>query len=505
MVKRGGAKGGWLAPILTTLTAVLGISVWLGIGILLARWQQNIQTRGSGLPGAHSSLPFAVAAGGSGLSLLLALLVYLLATARARAVAAVAVATADLRDQAILLAAIMNSVGEGVLVVDHRGEFILYNPAARQYLEADSDAPDMPADMVWDRQSEIFRPDGVTPFPHAELPMARALLGESTQGVEVVVRRADGSQEYVVSVSAQPLDDRAGRPGAVAVFHDITARKRGEEAISRTATRLAIELTRRAETETELRAREAELTDFAGVVAHDLKTPLLAVAGFTELLRYDLADGRPEGLDTASGESMDKITAGVQRMSQLIDDLLTFATSRDRSLHPESVDLQALVAQIITERTSYPRSSGSSRLRPEIEVGPLPNVQADPMMCRQLLDNLIGNALKYTLPGQAAQIKISAQLEAGPTVRVEIADHGVGIPPGEHANVFASFHRAHTGSAYLGTGLGLAICQRIVDRHGGTIGVGDNPGGGSCFHFSLPFASGAPDASSLPAATSTST
>jgi signal transduction histidine kinase len=114
---------------------------------------------------------------------------------------------------------------------------------------------------------------------------------------------------------------------------------------------------------------------------------------------------------------------------------------------------------------------------------PLTSVHADPTLCRQLLDNLIGNALKYTPPGTAAHVFISSH-EADGMIRIDIVDHGVGVPPGQHELIFSPLHRSHAG--YDGTGLGLAICERIVNRHGGVIGVTDNPGGGSHFHFTLP-------------------
>nr|WP_239320528.1 ATP-binding protein [Planomonospora parontospora] len=109
-------------------------------------------------------------------------------------------------------------------------------------------------------------------------------------------------------------------------------------------------------------------------------------------------------------------------------------------------------------------------------------------MIRQLLTNLIGNAIKYTPPGHAAHVDITGTRTGDGRVCVEIADRGIGIPPGEHQAIFAGFHRAATG--YTGTGLGLAICQRIVERHGGTITATDNPGGGARFTFTLPTADG---------------
>ena len=107
-------------------------------------------------------------------------------------------------------------------------------------------------------------------------------------------------------------------------------------------------------------------------------------------------------------------------------------------------------------------------------------------MTRQLLDNVIGNALKYTLPGQPAHIDISAEPGANGWTRVLVADRGIGIPTADQPHVFTSFHRAAAHTAYIGTGLGLAICHRVIHRHGGAITASDNPGGGTRITFTLP-------------------
>ena len=444
------------------------------------QWQLNVQAPAAILPGAHSGLPAAVIGAGSVLTLMLAGLIYLLATGRDRAQAIADVATTALRQQTSLLEAIMDSVSAGIVVVDDRGEFILTNPAAAPHLRVDGQ------DLTNDRfgeHAELFHADGVTPFAAADLPMARALRGESSHSVEIIARKP-GSEEVVFSAGARPLDRRAGRPGAVAVFYDITTRKHAEDELARTAARLSVELALREVTETALRLREAELTAFAGVVAHDLKAPLRSVSGFTRILQGDLTIALPGGLDAACTRSMDRIVTAAMRMNQLIDDLLSFATARDRALNRQPVDLQAVVADIVDERTGHTPIADPAGQVHTFDVRPLPWVQADPMMCRQLLDNLIGNALKYTLPGQGAHVEILAHHEPEGWICVEISDRGVGIPAGKHEEVFAAFQRVHAG--YSGTGLGLAICQRVVERHGGTIAATDNPGGGTRFHFTLP-------------------
>jgi PAS domain S-box-containing protein len=443
------------------------------------QWQLTVQARAARLPGTHGALPAAVVGGGSVLTLLLGALIYLLATSRDRARATAHKATVELREQKGLLEAIMDSVSAGIVVVDDHGEFILTNPAAAPYLKVNG------RDLTnnrWSEHTQLFHADGITPFAASDLPMARALKGESSHGIEIIARTPH-SDEVVLHAGARPLDQRAGRAGGVAVFYDITARKHAEDELTKTAATLSSELARREKTESELRLREAELTAFAGVVAHDLKAPLRAVVGFTRILQDDLTV-LPGGLTDACSRTMDKITAATHRMNRLIDDLLSFATARERALDRQPVDLQILVAEIIAERTSYAPDDNHSDQTPTIDVGPLPTVQADPMMCRQLLDNLIGNALKYTLPSQAAHIQIRARHQPDHRIHIDIIDSGIGVPPGQHAHIFTAFQRAHSG--YTGTGLGLAICQRVVERHGGTITATDNPNGGTCFQFTLP-------------------
>jgi signal transduction histidine kinase len=114
------------------------------------------------------------------------------------------------------------------------------------------------------------------------------------------------------------------------------------------------------------------------------------------------------------------------------------------------------------------------------------------VLLRQVIDNLLGNALKYTPPGQPVRVTVTAQPGGDGFTAVEVADRGIGIPDGQHTAIFERFHRAHPGTTYPGTGLGLAICQRIIERHGGTITATDNPGDGTIFRFTLPLAQHAP-------------
>jgi signal transduction histidine kinase len=177
-------------------------------------------------------------------------------------------------------------------------------------------------------------------------------------------------------------------------------------------------------------------------------------------------------------------------MRRFIDDLLSYTVARDHPLRVEDVDLTAL-----TEDVAALRRQGDSR--PRIHVQPDMWVRADAAMMRQLLDNLIGNAVKYVAPGVRPHIIVSGQRD-GDNLLVTVDDNGIGVPPEQRRSIFENFQRA--AFEYTGTGIGLAICQRIVERHGGTILVEDNPHGeGSRFALTLPVVSVVPVLAPAPA------
>jgi signal transduction histidine kinase len=217
------------------------------------------------------------------------------------------------------------------------------------------------------------------------------------------------------------------------------------------------------------------------VVAHDLKSPLTNLIGYGDIL----TEQHTEELGTTATGYIGKIVSNAGRMWTLIDDLLSYTAARDATLTREPVDLDGLLHNVIAERRE-----GLSE-QPQIEAGCLPTVQADPVLLRQVLDNLIGNAIKYVRPGATACIQVTAET-VGEDWLITISDRGIGIDGADRADVFGAFHRARGSEGYPGTGLGLAISQRIIHRHGGQIGVSPNPAGGSRFWFTLPILNTAP-------------
>jgi signal transduction histidine kinase len=254
-----------------------------------------------------------------------------------------------------------------------------------------------------------------------------------------------------------------------------SSRNRALAQVERATTALRDDIERREVVEAELREREAELQAFAGVVAHDLKSPLTNLTGYCNIL----LDEHALLLGETAGGYVTRIALNARRMWTLIDDLLCYTAARDSQLSAQPVDLGVMVRDVATELGDrLPHAS-------QIDVGPLPSVEADPILLRQVLDNLIGNAIKYVHPGNAPQITVNADAGAGQW-RIEVSDRGIGIHPDDWDAVFGTFHRARGSEGYPGTGLGLAICKRIIHRHNGQIGVSANPGGGSRFWFTLP-------------------
>lgn len=207
------------------------------------------------------------------------------------------------------------------------------------------------------------------------------------------------------------------------------------------------------------------------------------VINFTSLL----AEGYRGRLDARADTFIHFARDGAVRMRQLIHDLLTFSRVSDGDPFVP-VDLERVLRDVLTDLGPLAADSGA-----EVRHDPLPSVDGDATQLRQLVQNLVGNALKYRRAHVPPRIHVGSVRE-GAHWHVTVADNGIGIAPEFAERVFVIFQRLHTRDAYPGTGLGLALCKRIVDRHDGRIWVEPAPGGGSVFHVLLPAAPGdAPD------------
>ncbi len=220
-------------------------------------------------------------------------------------------------------------------------------------------------------------------------------------------------------------------------------------------------------------SQRQEMEQFAFVASHDLKEPLRIVANYLGLLRRRYG----AQLDDAAHDYLSTALDATVRMRQLIDNLLEF--SRAQALDAEVQSLRPAVDRAIQNLAQLIADNDAV-----IEVGPLPQVQIDAMQMARVFQNLVTNALRYRSQ-QQPQVHISAEREAG-FWRIRVQDNGMGIAPEHQQRIFQMFSRLHARDEIEGTGIGLATCQRIIERHGGTIEVESSVGQGACFSFTLP-------------------
>jgi PAS domain S-box-containing protein len=274
--------------------------------------------------------------------------------------------------------------------------------------------------------------------------------GAETRDFEIRVRRRDGAYRVLLFSAVGAPDE-----GLIyAVAKDITERKAAEADLERS---------------------NAELERFAYVASHDLSEPLRMVSGFVSLLQARYGDR----LDSDAQEFMRYLVDGVERMQELIRDLLTYSRVGRAELRSDPVDMGALVRRVLEGMQTSIEEAGA-----RIEVGDLPAVRGDASQLAQLVQNLVANALKFT-DGAPPVVDISAQRD-GAAWRFSVADEGIGIGPQYGERIFEVFQRLHAPDEYPGTGIGLAICRSIAERHGGRIWVESAPGEGAVFRFTLP-------------------
>ena len=225
----------------------------------------------------------------------------------------------------------------------------------------------------------------------------------------------------------------------------------------------------------ELERSNKELEQFAYVASHDLQEPLRMVSSYTELLERRYRDK----LDDKGRTFINFAVDGAVRMQRLINDLLEFSRVSTRGKPMQPVDVNRVLGAVRANLSVAIREAGALVTNDE-----LPTVVADETQLVQLLQNLVGNAIKFR-GGERPHVHVSARPSASECV-FAVRDNGIGIAPDYFERIFVIFQRLHARGEYPGTGIGLAVCRRIVERHGGRIWVESAPGQGSTFYFALP-------------------
>lgn len=295
--------------------------------------------------------------------------------------------------------------------------------------------------------------------PIASLTEATTELSRGNLGVRVEIESKDEIGELAESFNRMSQDLKTSREGLLALTATLEKR-----VADRTAS---------------LARSNAELEQFAYVASHDLQEPLRAVTSYAELLEMKYSDV----LDEKAMKYLFHMTGGVTRMQALINDLLSYSRVGTRGKEFAPTDMGEVLEEALQNLEKAIEESGA-----KVTHDPLPVVEADPIQMRQVLQNLVGNAIKFR-GERTPEVYVSAEKQEDAWL-FGVRDTGIGIEPKYNERIFEIFQRLHGRTEYEGTGIGLALCRRIVERHGGIIRVESEPGAGTTFYFAIPIGRG---------------
>jgi light-regulated signal transduction histidine kinase (bacteriophytochrome) len=210
-----------------------------------------------------------------------------------------------------------------------------------------------------------------------------------------------------------------------------------------------------------------------------LQEPLRKILSFGDRLSTSAG----EALDADSRQNLERMLGAAARMRTLVNDLLVFAQVTTRVQPFVSTDIARIAQEVIADLETTIADAGG-----RVEVGELPVIEADPLQMRQLLQNLLGNAVKYRRKDTPPVVRLSCSSPGGRHCTITVADNGIGFNDQYAEKIFKMFERLHGRTEYAGSGIGLAICRTIVERHGGTIAAASKAGQGATFTVTLPVA-----------------
>jgi PAS domain S-box-containing protein len=278
-------------------------------------------------------------------------------------------------------------------------------------------------------------------------------------------RRSDGELRWTEFSGRVERDEQGNARFLSGVVEDITERKQAE-------TRLEERNLRLQSYAEQLRRSNQALDEFAYIASHDLQEPLRKILAFGDLLKSRSA----HGLDQQGQDYIERMQKAAQRMNDMLEGLLAYARVSSKGKTFSNAELTQIAYEVLSDLEGRIVQTGG-----EVQIEPLPVIQADPLQMRQLLQNLIGNALKFHRTGTAPQVRVTWKQLSADKIAVIVADNGIGFDNENVTQLFKPFHRLQAKVEYEGSGLGLAICKKIAERHGGAIYAEGKPGEGARF------------------------
>ncbi len=358
-----------------------------------------------------------------------------------------------------LLAAIVNSTDDAVVSIDIDGVVTSWNRGAEQLygISVDHALSANFSEVLPSSASDLF----------TALRSAKTHVSHRRE----IERALPNGHHVLIDETLSVLKDDDGHVvGAASISRDIGARREIEEALALTRHELEIRNQR-------LERSNADLEEFAYIASHDLSEPLRAVSGMVELLRRRYRSQLDDDADTF----IDFAVEGCLRMRTMIEDLLAYSRVGSEGLNITTTEIRTLVDRSLDSLRVEIEDSGAA-----ITVEDLPTLRVDAIKLGQVIQNLISNSLKFRRPDTVISIRVSAQLSEGGGWRIEVSDNGIGIDPRHRTQVFRMFKRLHNREKYPGTGIGLSIAERIINAHGGAIGLTESDQGGVCAWFTIP-------------------